>query len=97
MYYRDRNIWIGTNHEAGSLPLQSLIQLYGGYYRDTPSTFRMMKDKTGNDGLQSRLAKHGINVRVTSADRNTGKPQTFTFVDDKDHFLFNLKFGPYRY
>lgn len=97
MYYRDRNIWVGTNHEAGSLPLQSLIQLYGAYYRDTPATFQMIKDKTGNEGLQSRLAKHGINVRVTSVGVNTGKAQTFTFVNDKDHFLFNLKFGNYQY
>ena len=96
MYYRDRNIWVGTNREANSLPLQSLIQLYGAYYRDTPTTFRRIKDKTGREELQSRLAKHSINVRVTSVD-NTGKPLTFTFVDDKDHFLFNLKFGAYRY
>ena len=97
MYHRDRDIWIGTPSEAHSFSLNSLLQLYSGYYRSNPTTFQMIKDKTGNHALKPFLSKHGINVRIISADINTGKAQIFIFEDDKDHFLFNLKFGAYRY
>ena len=97
MYHRDHNIWIGTKLEANSFSVQSLFQIYSGYYRDTPNTFQMIKDRSGNGTLQSFLAKHGISVCVIAANINTGTPQRFTFVDDKDQFLFNLKFGNYRY
>jgi len=97
MYHRDRDIWIGTNHEATSLALNSLTQMYSAYFRDTPTTFQMIKDKTGNNALQLFLATHGINVRITSVHIRSGTPHAFIFVDDKDQFLFNLKFGAYRY
>ena len=77
--------------------MQSLFQIHSGYYRDTPDTFKLLKDKSGNGGLKSFLAEHNINVRIIAAHIDTGTPQVFTFVDDKDQFLFNLKFGNYRY
>lgn len=97
MYHLDRDIWIGTYLEAKSLSMQSLFHLHSVYYRATSDTFKMLKDRTGNGALKSFLAEHNINVRIIAAHIDTGTPKVFTFVNDKDQFLFNLKFGNYRY
>ncbi len=96
MYYRDRDIWIGTNHEAESLTMNSLFQLHCAYYRNTPNSFQTIKEKIPR-GLQLFLSELGIHVYVSAANIATAGPHAYTFVDDKDQFLFNLKFGNYRY
>jgi hypothetical protein len=61
----------------------------------SPSThkFSSYKNRRGEVSLlTSFLADHGINIRCDVAELNISQPSLYCFVDDKDCFLFNLKF-----
>ena len=56
-------------------------------------SFESVKNKSGFASLlKSHLANKGINIRCDAATINTGNPVRFRFEDDKDYFLFKLKF-----
>lgn len=61
------------------------------YMRDTPSTFKPMKER--NPGIGSLfyllLKQHNINLLF---DYSTDK---YEFKTERDQFLFDLRFGPY--
>jgi len=62
-------------------------------YNPQNRSFECVKNRNGKATiLMSFLVSKGIHIRPDVAALNNGKPPRFRFEDDKDHFLFQLKF-----
>ena len=62
-------------------------------YNPQNRSFECVKNRSGTTTiLKTFLASKGINIRCDAATLNTAMPTRFRFEDDKDHFLFQLKF-----
>jgi len=64
-------------------------------YNPATRRFDAYKNKGGTlpQLLKSFLADKGIHIRPDAASIHDARVTAFRFVDDKDHFLFNLRFG----
>ncbi len=93
--------------DANSNRLQlRLIQMLGGglktiydaheiwFYDPITNIFTAYKNRGGMSSLlKTYLADKGINVKPDAIEISTARPTQHHFVDDKDLFHFNLKFG----
>jgi len=62
-------------------------------YNPQNRSFECVKNKSGTSTmLKTLLESKGINIRCDAAELNTAMPSRFRFEDEKDHFLFQLKF-----
>lgn len=95
-----------TKDTAGTrLQLRLMSMLGGGlltiaiadeiwFYDYNVHLFTAYKNRGGTPSLlKSFLADKGINTKPDAISTRTGQPSQHRFVDDKDHFLFNLTFG----
>lgn len=90
---------------ANTIQLRLMSMLGGGlstiynaheiwFYDHNVHLFTAYKNRNGTLSLlKSYLADKGINVKPDAISIRTGQPSQHRFVDDKDHFLFNLTFG----
>lgn len=62
-------------------------------YHSQNRSFESIKNRNGTATiLMSFLVSKGIHIRPDVAVLNHDKPTLFRFEDEKDHFLFQLKF-----
>jgi hypothetical protein len=63
-------------------------------YNPQNRSFECVKNRRSGNAttLMSFLVSRGIHIRPDAAALANGKPPMFRFVDEKDHFLFQLKF-----
>ncbi len=62
-------------------------------YTPQNRAFECIKNRSGTSTiLKAFLAGKDINIRCDAAELNTARPTRFRFEDEKDHFLFQLKF-----
>jgi len=62
-------------------------------YNSDNRSFECVKNKSGTTTrLKTLLTSKGIHIRCDAAELNTAMPSRYRFEDDKDHFLFQLKF-----
>ena len=77
-----------TNSIFGRINLAQEIWLY-----DHPTRrFHAWKNKGHVNEIISRMADVGINVKVCAARLDRGTASEIRFCEDKDEFLFNLKY-----
>jgi hypothetical protein len=78
-------------HKVGRGRLQGAHEVWA--YNPQNRSFACVKNKSGTATiLMSFLVSKGIHIRPDVAELNTAMPIRFRFVDEKDHFLFQLKF-----
>ena len=78
-------------HKLGRSYLQSAHEVWA--YNPQNRSFECVKNKNGTSTrLMSFLVSKGIHIRCDVAELNTAMPTRFRFKDEKDHFLFQLKF-----
>jgi hypothetical protein len=61
-------------------------------YNPSEKKFRAFKNKGIGNEICDYMAKHGINLKVSSAKISDATAQTLRFDTDKDLFHFNLKY-----
>ena len=90
-----------VNGSHGVTDLQRFVKTIESYQahsvvsRTKEDRFITIKNR-GSELFIQKMGELGINVKVC-ASSISGDYYEYTFVDEKDHFLFNLKFGTYRY
>ncbi len=78
-------------HKLGRGYLQSAHEVWA--YNPQNRSFECVKNKSGTTTiLKTFLADKDIKIRCDVAELNTAMPTRFRFKDEKDHFLFQLKF-----
>lgn len=85
-----------THEKTGAYPRQILepvamaqeVWIYKPYTR----RFVAFKNKGHINEIIHRMSEHGINVKVWSASLSNGCASEMAFCEDKDEFLFNLKY-----
>ena len=78
-------------HKMNQSHLRSAHEIWA--YTPECRSFECVKNKNGTTTqLKTFLASKGINIRCDAAELNTAMPTRFRFEDEKDHFLFQLKF-----
>ena len=89
----------------GLTPQQKILFAIGGgikavydaheiwFYHKHDDRYRFEAYKNKGEGLlEEFLLSHSINIQCSAAHLSNGLPSWFRFVDNKDQFLFNLKF-----
>ena len=99
------NHLVPTKQASANLQTRIIRQVGGGVqtiydaheiwtYNPATRRFDAYKNKNCTTTLlKSFLADKGIHIRCDAAKLNNAAAAAYRFVDDKDHFLFKLKFG----
>lgn len=90
-----------VNGSHGVTDLQRFVKTIESYQkhsvvsRTKEDLFITIKNKSSELFIQ-KMGELGINVKVCTSSISGGYCE-YTFIDEKDHFLFNLTFGSYNY
>jgi len=99
------NHLVPTKQAGANLQTRIIRQVGGGVktiydaheiwtYNPATRRFDAYKNKSGTTTLlKTFLANKGIHIRPDAASIHDARVTACRFVDDKDHFLFKLKFG----